>query len=207
MDDTSPSNTRLNAKAIVRRSLERCYGKRHKEANSAETTTPDRAISSQKQDNALKDDHRTDSKTKTIESTDNENNDVNDIDNSNKSDSQIKKFQAHRRAFSQGGFNIPPPPWERKSVDVDQSQGEGLARRSSTGDLRNQDECDESGSQNDAVTGEATAVAPQDSGLDGYSPRLDGKQKGDGRGKKAKFGTKAADLFAKLQSRLSANKT
>ena len=196
IDDISPSSTRLNAKAIVRRSLERCYGKKRKEG-----------MSGQKQDNVSKNDPKADSKNKDVENNDCENNDMNDTDNSNKSDSQVKKFQAHRRAFSQGGLNIPPPPWERKSVDVDKSQVDGLVRRSSTGDVRNQDEGDESGIQSDTVTSEATTVAQQDMGMEGYSPRLDGKQKGDGRGKKAKFGTKAADLFAKLQLRLSTNKT
>ena len=131
---------------------------------------------------------------------------MNETDKSNEIDSQAKKIQSHRRAFSQG-FTIPPPPWERKLNDMNQSQSDTIARRSSTGDLQGLDGSKETDSESNVLSGEASASAGQETNLEGYSPKLKGKHKGDGKGKKAKFGTKAADLFAKLQSRLSANKT
>ena len=161
------------------------------------------AVLSQKEDNASNTISKDDVK---VNQSENSGGDLNEADTSDKADPQTKKFQGHRRAFSQV-LTIPPPPWERKSVDVDQSKSDTIVRRSSTGDLQALDRIKDTSSKTDSAPGEAAALAGEEGGLEMYSPRLEGKTKGDGKGKKAKFGTKAADLFAKLQSRLSASKT
>ena len=201
-----PNITRLNARAIVRRSLERFYSKKRTDSKNGAVTTSGATAVSQNQGSVPEDTDKEECKVKQPDKTHDEDSEMNETDNSNKIDSQAKMIHGHRRAFSQG-FTIPPPPWERKSVDVNQSQNDTIARRSSTGDLQGLDGSKESDSKSNTLSGEALASAGQEANLEGYSPRLDGKHKGDGKGKKAKFGTKAADLFAKLQSRLSSNRT
>ena len=185
-------NTRIDAKAIVRRSLERCYGKKNKSSNS-----PDRR--SAPPDFAAKE--------KPQEVMDNKKEKMDKKEGSDGADSQVKKFQAHRRAFSQG-MVIPPPPWERKSVDATEKvYTASPLRRGSVDESARSVDLGDNDLTDDQYDLEAAALALQEAEVQGYSPKLEGKLKGDAKAKKVKLGTKAADLFAKLQLRLSASKT
>ncbi len=90
------------------------------------------------------------------------------------------------RAHSPEFIHIPPPPWEKKCLDVDQQQA--TVRQEVAGSAED----------------ERAEASESDSGTSGgeVSP----KQEGQRKGKKAKLGNKAADLFAKIQSKLSASK-
>ncbi len=185
-------NTRIDAKAIIRRSLERCYGKKNKSSNSPDrrSAPPDFA-----------------EKEKSQEVMDTKKEKLDKKDSSDGADGQVKKFQAHRRAYSQG-MVIPPPPWERKSVDnTEKVYVASPLRRGSVDESARSVDVGDNDLTDDQYELEAAALALQEAEVQGYSPKLEGKLKGDAKAKKVKLGTKAADLFAKLQLRLSASKT